>query len=212
MRYSSPPVTISTQLVLPPKVPLTEKGRSRSIKPSIASAVARLRPRAASSASRIFARTAPCPSGVGSEPRVPQNRTGMSLPGRDPAIFTVFLHAPVSPEYVREIRSAQAAAIRLASDALLGPRGHETKFARNPSRRWGDRRGDRGRRSGGRDRRRHDRRDPARLARPPRHLLPGPKSAARAIPRLCPALRRAGRVPVRQGNRRVSADRSEEHT
>ena len=48
------------------------------MKLSIASGVARSRSRAAKRALRIFARTAPCPSGADSEPRVPQNRTGIA--------------------------------------------------------------------------------------------------------------------------------------
>ena len=73
--YSSPPVMISTQLVLPPKVPRTENGSAWSIKASIASGVSSTCPRAASSASRILARTARSRSGAGNEPRVPQKRT-----------------------------------------------------------------------------------------------------------------------------------------
>ena len=73
--YSSPPVMISTQLVFPPKVPRTENGNRLSMNASIACSVSRACPRAASSASRILARTARSPSGAGNEPRVPQNRT-----------------------------------------------------------------------------------------------------------------------------------------
>src|SRR6516225_8339014 len=73
--YSAPPVAISTQLELPPKVPLTEKGSSRSMKVSSASAGSNRRPLAATSAARILRLSATWPSGAGSEPRVPQKRT-----------------------------------------------------------------------------------------------------------------------------------------
>ena len=73
--YSSSPVMISTQLVLPPKVPRIENGSVLSMKASIACSVSNTCPRAASSASRILARTARSRSGAGSEPRVPQKRT-----------------------------------------------------------------------------------------------------------------------------------------
>jgi len=48
----------------------TEKGNARSMKSSIASDVSRVRPRTASSASRILLRIADSRSGAGSEPRV----------------------------------------------------------------------------------------------------------------------------------------------
>ena len=73
--YSSPPEMISTQLVLPPKVPRTENGSLLSMNASIACSVSSACPRAASSASRILPRTACSRSGAGSEPRVPQKRT-----------------------------------------------------------------------------------------------------------------------------------------
>src|SRR6516162_1681745 len=72
--YSSPPVVISTQLVLPPNVPRTENGSLLSMNASIACSVSSACPRAASSASRILPRTARSRSGAGSEPRVPQKR------------------------------------------------------------------------------------------------------------------------------------------
>ena len=74
-RYSSRPVSISTQLVLPPKVPLTENGSSLSRNASIASGLARSRSRTASSAARILARTPLWLRATGKEPRVPQKRT-----------------------------------------------------------------------------------------------------------------------------------------
>ena len=58
------------------------------MKASIASGLSNFRPRAASSASRILARTARYPSGAGSEPRVPQKRIniGNLTPMRKSAI------------------------------------------------------------------------------------------------------------------------------
>src|ERR1700732_3222815 len=70
--YSSPPVMSSTQLVLPPKVPRTGDGSLRSMKSSIAASLSSACRRAATSASRILARTARSDSGAGSEPRVPR--------------------------------------------------------------------------------------------------------------------------------------------
>ena len=76
--YSLPPVPNSTQDVLPPKVPRTENGKSRSMKASIASGVRSCRSRAAISASRILPRVLLWLSGAASEPRVPQKCTGIA--------------------------------------------------------------------------------------------------------------------------------------
>src|SRR5688500_3390089 len=73
------PVSISTQAVAPPYVPLVAKSSSRSMNASASSALAIDRPFAATSARATLARTASAFIATGSEPRVPQNRTSMKV-------------------------------------------------------------------------------------------------------------------------------------